>query len=64
MFFRWGNSDYGQFGDGVYRDKERFGVTPPSGVPKFPDNTVIYAIAAGNNHCVALTDNGMIYTYV
>jgi alpha-tubulin suppressor-like RCC1 family protein len=49
-------------GDGIYRDKERGLHIPVPKSPKFPENTTIFAIAAGNNHCVALTDNGTIFT--
>jgi alpha-tubulin suppressor-like RCC1 family protein len=59
--YTWGYGFFGQLGYDA--GEERFRTTPKR-VPNFPPGTTsIVSIAAGNNHTVALLDDGTLYTW-
>ncbi len=56
----WGNNLYGQIGDGLGIGRNKFIATDRTGV--LAGKTVV-AVAAGQNHSLALTDEGKVYAW-
>ena len=58
--YSWGQSSYGQLGLGETNDR-----TSPVAISRanFPDSPTITALSAGNNHAIALSSDGKLYSW-
>jgi alpha-tubulin suppressor-like RCC1 family protein len=57
--YAWGSNNFGQLGKG-----DRLPTTVPVLIPSESfDGRVVIAVAAGDNHSIALTDNGALYVW-